>query len=477
MLAAAQPSPNFSYAYDSAGEITQWQQIQNGNNQNATYGYDLAGQLTSVQGGLTNLPPSYANQNYYAYDLASNRTAVQKSAKQSAKIGGTVTTGDTLTITVTDSSLSSPEAVTYTVRTGDTTTTIAANLAAAITADTNLQTTGVNATSNGTSISIKSASPNITTYAQSTSVGATETITLGTNTYAWDAENRLVQITYPGSGNNSQFNYDGVGHCVDIVETSGGTVISTKQFIWCGAKICEARNSSGAVLNQYLPLGETVGGVSYYCTRVHLGSIREVTNSSGNIQAQYAYDSYGQSTKLQGGLGSDIQYAGYYFHAPSGLNLAVHRAYTSKFGRWINRDPIKERGGLNLFTYVFNKPIRFSDPSGLDGSTPCLKTGAQDNNTDTGSHIPTEVGPAPQQYDLGPDPRVYTPGQTGNGGGQADGTGAGTGTGTGTHGVQPGIIDNAPGNIDTGGHDYVGGDGNLHSPDGQILIPGYRIWK
>ncbi len=92
MLAAAQPSPNFSYAYDSAGEITQWQQIQNGNNQNATYGYDLAGQLTSVQGGLTNLPPSYANQNYYAYDLASNRTAVQKSAKQSAKIGGTVTT-------------------------------------------------------------------------------------------------------------------------------------------------------------------------------------------------------------------------------------------------------------------------------------------------------------------------------------------------------------------------------------------------
>ena len=35
----------------------------------------------------------------------------------------------------------------------------------------------------------------------------------GTNEYAWDAENRLIKITYPGSENYSQFVYDGLSHC------------------------------------------------------------------------------------------------------------------------------------------------------------------------------------------------------------------------------------------------------------------------
>ena len=33
----------------------------------------------------------------------------------------------------------------------------------------------------------------------------------GTNSYAWDAENRMIKITYPGSSNFSSFVYDGLG--------------------------------------------------------------------------------------------------------------------------------------------------------------------------------------------------------------------------------------------------------------------------
>ncbi len=54
----------------------------------------------------------------------------------------------------------------------------------------------------------------------------------GTNTYLWDAENRLVEIDYPGIGNNSAFTYDGLGRCVKIVETVSSSIASTKQFIW-----------------------------------------------------------------------------------------------------------------------------------------------------------------------------------------------------------------------------------------------------
>ena len=70
------------------------------------------------------------------------------------------------------------ESVTYTVVSGDTTATIATKLAAAISSDASLQTLGVNASAASGLIKIRSVSPNITTYAASTSVGATEVVTL-----------------------------------------------------------------------------------------------------------------------------------------------------------------------------------------------------------------------------------------------------------------------------------------------------------
>jgi RHS repeat-associated protein len=75
-------------------------------------------------------------------------------------------------------------------------------------------------------------------------------------------------------------------------------------------------------------------------------------------------DLYGRITQLQGSLASDFQYAGYYYHAPSGLSLAIHRAYSANQGRWICRDPIGENAGLNLYDYVANNPSAYSDPDG-----------------------------------------------------------------------------------------------------------------
>ena len=72
------------------------------------------------------------------------------------------------------------ETLSYTVLAADTLTTIATAIAAAVNADTNLQAIGVTATSSSTVVNLKSTSINATTYAQTTSSGATEILTLAT---------------------------------------------------------------------------------------------------------------------------------------------------------------------------------------------------------------------------------------------------------------------------------------------------------
>jgi RHS repeat-associated protein len=321
-----------------------------------------------------------------------------------AWIGGLARAGDTLTITAHNPELSGgQEAVTYTVQTGDTLVNVASGVANAINSDSQLQALGVSGTNanaatlawsksftangqlpTGSSLSSVTAvdgGNNTTSIPVQLSINGGTAATLafdangnmtsdGTNSYAWDAENRLIKITYPGTGNNSQFTYDGLGQCVKIVETVAGSVTSTKQFVWCGNKTCEARNASGAITAQYFLYGQTISGSNYFYTTDHIGSIIGLTDSSGNLQATYRYDPYGRATQIQGTIASDFQFVDSYYHAPSGLNLTMHRAYSANLGRWLSRDGAGEARGVNLYAYVSNMPVSVVDPLGLFAAPP-----------------------------------------------------------------------------------------------------------
>lgn len=154
------------------------------------------------------------------------------------------------------------------------------------------------------------------------------------------------------------------------METTAGSVTGTKQFVWATDrkrpyKACEERDGSGVLTKKFFGRGQMNSTTKYFYDKDHLTSVREMTDNSGIVQAQYAFDPYGRVSKISELVASDFGFGGNYLHSRSGLNLTRTRPYISSLGRWINRDLITERGGLNLYSYVLNSPVSKFDPSGL----------------------------------------------------------------------------------------------------------------
>ena len=58
------------------------------------------------------------------------------------------------------------------------------------------------------------------------------------------------------------------------------------------------------------------------------------------------------------------------YETASGVVEYGYRYYNSVTGRWLNRDPIEEQGGLNLYGMVRNDPVNFWDYLGLLTDSP-----------------------------------------------------------------------------------------------------------
>lgn len=167
-----------------------------------------------------------------------------------------------------------------------------------------------------------------------------------------------------GIDNKSVFTLDPSGNRVKKEEYSSGSLTSTKQFVICSQTACEERDASGISTRSFFGRGEVVSGSDYFFESDYLGSVRQLTNSSGILEADYSFDPFWEkSTKLES-VAADFQYAGYYYHSRSVLSLTDSRAYNAYLGRFISRDPVEETGGLNLYAYVNNDPVSSSDPSG-----------------------------------------------------------------------------------------------------------------
>jgi RHS repeat-associated protein len=189
-------------------------------------------------------------------------------------------------------------------------------------------------------------------------------------TNEWDAKDRLVAVN---SGNQRiEFTYDGLSRLASLRLLTNGAPASFRRFVWCENLICEERDAAGAVTKRHFDQGMKieVGGNagSYFYTRDHLGSIRELTDSGGAVRARYDYDPFGRRILLAGDVEADFGLAGMFWSPEAGLAVTRFRIYDPELGRWLSRDPLgmaEARQGPNLYAYVANNPLNLVDPLGL----------------------------------------------------------------------------------------------------------------
>ncbi|MFC7339377.1 RHS repeat domain-containing protein [Haloferula chungangensis] len=242
---------------------------------------------------------------------------------------------------------------------------------------------------NSFAIAATDASGNRTTQSYSVQVGGTQTsygYDLNGNllwekdpggtvlrSFEWDAADRLKAVNW--GAQRVEWSYDAMGRKVS--ESVNGTL--SRRFLWDGIELLFQRSAAGVIQKKFYGEGEIrIGGTdsgSYFYTRDHLGSVREVLRLDGVLQARYDYDAYGKRmtiTQSAGYLGGcDFGYTGHFTRTAlaagkTELVLAHYRAYDPGLGRWLSEDPLGIEGGVNLYGYVGADPVGRWDPLGLE---------------------------------------------------------------------------------------------------------------
>jgi RHS repeat-associated protein len=98
------------------------------------------------------------------------------------------------------------------------------------------------------------------------------------------------------------------------------------------------------------------------------GNITAMVDTNGFIVAKYQYDPYGNLVGMAGPLAeaNTFRFSSKEWHANSGLYYYGFRYYEPNLQRWLNRDPLDEDGGVNLYSFVGNAPMIWADSYGLD---------------------------------------------------------------------------------------------------------------
>lgn len=220
-------------------------------------------------------------------------------------------------------------------------------------------------------------------------------------TYVWDAENRLIEqstradVATAASGLTRQklvFGYDAQGRRVrkQVFAWTGSAWATTPstdlRFLYDGWNLLAEYNAlaSNAVVRSHvwsLDLSGSaqgaggVGGLLWTSTAsanyapgydANGNIVAWIDLSNGTVSGRRDYGAFGEPLVATGNAASlPFAFSTKYRDSETELYYYGHRYYNPSTGRWLSRDPIGERGGLNLYGMVRNNAINAFDGIGL----------------------------------------------------------------------------------------------------------------
>ena len=165
-----------------------------------------------------------------------------------------------------------------------------------------------------------------------------------TATFTYDALGRRQSKKLNAA--TTQFLYDGLN---PVQELNGKTVV--------------ANLLTGLGIDEYLTRTSAAGARNFLADA--LGSTVALADATGAVPTQYTYEPFG-ATGVVGTDTNSFQFTG---RENDGAGLSYHRAryYHPGLQRFVSEDPLGPLGGdLNLFVYVLNAPLDFTDRIGLE---------------------------------------------------------------------------------------------------------------
>ncbi|HMO52763.1 MAG TPA: RHS repeat-associated core domain-containing protein, partial [Kiritimatiellia bacterium] len=202
--------------------------------------------------------------------------------------------------------------------------------------------------------------------------------------YRYDALNQLTNVvTKLGATNLLANRYDGLGRRVQA--TIGGTNIVRYVYLPGTFLVLATLDGANNLLETFThgpDLSGTLGGAggiggilsqtkhqgqstTHFLHPDSMGNVVMTADESGAVSSSYRYTPFGRHYAKTGPFISRFTFSSKEFDPVTGLGYWGYRFYSPGLGRWVNRDPIGERGGVNLFNYVYNRACNSHDSLGL----------------------------------------------------------------------------------------------------------------
>ena len=188
--------------------------------------------------------------------------------------------------------------------------------------------------------------------------------------FAYDYKGRRFNKTvYEWNGSDwseqsdTLFAYNG-WNVVKETKTEGASTETVKFYIW-GLDLSQSLQGAGGVGGLLATIQDNETDFHAYDANGNTGQL--INASTGAIDAHYEYDPFGRTIKALGDKAQTNAYrfSSKYFDAETSLYYYGYRYYDVDLGRWVNRDPIEEEGGMNLYILLGNSAIDWFDVIGL----------------------------------------------------------------------------------------------------------------